>query len=119
MNSGRWVSSRTRNAVLAAARKLGYLEARRTVASILPSLNAGNYFYGMLREIGPLLSMEQFRIEVIPQDSLDLLEEQNFCGALSVVGSSGRERLWGRSIRYRWSASIRNPGILDLFRGLQ
>lgn len=39
--------------------------------------------------------MEQFRIEVIPQDSLDLLEVQNFCGALSVVGSSGRERLWG------------------------
>ncbi len=95
MNSGRWVSSRTRNAVLAAARKLGYLEARRTVAIILPSLNAGNYFYGMLKEIGPLLSMEQFRMEVIPQDSLDLLEEQNFCGALSVVGSSGLERLWG------------------------
>ena len=95
MNSGRWVSSRTRNAVLAAARKLGYLEPRRTVAIILPSLSMGNYFQDMLREIGPLLRMEQLRMEVIPQDSLDLLEEQNFCGALSVVGNSGLERLWG------------------------
>ena len=64
-----------------------------------------------IEHIRPVLTScnSQFRIKEIPQDSLDLLEEQNFCGALSVVGSSGRERLWGRSIRYRWSCINTKP----------
>ena len=95
MNNGQRVSDRTKKAVLSAARKLGCLPSRRTVAILLPSLSTGLYFQNVLSEIGPQLAMEGFRMEIIPEDSLDLLEEQNICGAFSIFANCGLERLWG------------------------
>ncbi len=95
MNNGQRVSDRTKKAVLSAARKLGCLPSRRTVAILLPSLRTGLYFQNVLGEIGPQLAMEDFRTEIVPEDSLDLLEEQNICGAFSIFANCGLERLWG------------------------
>ena len=95
MNNGQRVSDRTKKAVLSAARKLGCLPSRRTVAILLPSLRTGLYFQNVLSEIGPQLAMEDFRTEIVPEDSLDLLEEQNICGAFSIFANCGLERLWG------------------------
>ncbi len=95
MNNAQRVSDRTKKAVLSAARKLGCLPSRRTVAILLPSLRTGLYFQNVLSEIGPQLAMEDFRTEIVPEDSLDLLEEQNICGAFSIFANCGLERLWG------------------------
>lgn len=95
MNNGQRVTDRTKKAVLSAARKLGCLPSRRTVAILLPSLRTGLYFQNVLGEIGPQLAMEDFRTEIVPEDSLDLLEEQNICGAFSIFANCGLERLWG------------------------
>ena len=95
MNNAQRVSDRTKKAVLSAARKLGCLPSRRTVAILLPSLRTGLYFQNVLSEIGPQLVMEGFRMEIVPEDSLDLLEEQNICGAFSIFANCGLERLWG------------------------
>ena len=67
MNNAQRVSDRTKKAVLSAARKLGCLPSRRTVAILLPSLRTGLYFQNVLSEIGPQLAMEGFRTEIVPR----------------------------------------------------
>ena len=95
LNNGQWITGKARKNVIAAARKIGYLQSYRTVAVILPSLLCiDSYSSGIVGELSSLLESKGFLVEVISLNSLNLLQEQNFCGAISAVGDSGLERIW-------------------------
>ena len=95
LNNGQWITGKARKNVIAAARKIGYLQSYRTVAVILPSLLCiDSYSSGIVGELSSLLESKGFLVEIISLNSLNLLQEQNFCGAISAVGDSGLERIW-------------------------
>lgn len=95
LNNRQWITGKTRKDVISAAREIGYFQSTRTIAVILSTLQGiDSYSSGLLKEISPLLESKGYLVEVISSNSLELLQEQNFCGAISAVGDSGLEKIW-------------------------
>ncbi len=95
LNGSNEVAPEAKNAILNCARRIGYLQGKRTVVLILPQFDAGFYYRDMIPELYTLLQFMGYKIEIICADSLELIEEHNLCGAISIMAQNGLERYWG------------------------
>lgn len=96
LNGFHWVSDRTRRTVLECAQEMGYLGRGGTVAVIIPSIGLSHYHKDIAFSLESKLCSAGYRTVLIPEFSLDLIEEYNPAGAISVIGDQGVERLWGK-----------------------
>lgn len=96
LNGFHWVSDRTRRTVLECAQEMGYLGRRGTVAVIITSIGFSHYHKDMAFFLESKLRSAGYRTVLIPKHSLDLIEEYNPGGAISLIGDHGVERLWGK-----------------------
>ena len=91
------ISADTRRRILMCARRTGYRsDACRTVALIVPHFSFGGYFGGLLERLYRELAPSGFMPVVISAEHLEVLEQQEFCGAISLMAQSGLEAYWGR-----------------------
>ena len=97
------VSPQVRAQVLNLARKLGYhgLEGRNIAV-----ITSGNTFFGydsmILDALQQELAHRKFGAILIPAFSLSSLDECSIAGAISIVYSSGLEKIWSRN----WAAPL-------------
>lgn len=96
LNGFHWVSDRTRRTVLECVQEMGYLGRRGTVAVIITSIGFSHYHKDMAFFLESKLRSAGYRTVLIPKHSLDLIEEYNPGGAISLIGDHGVERLWGK-----------------------
>ncbi len=91
------ISADTRRRVLMCARRTGYRsDACRAIALIVPHFCFGGYFGGLLEGLYRELDSAGFMPAVISAAHLELLDRQEFCGAISLMAQSGLEAYWGR-----------------------
>lgn len=96
LNGFHWVSDRTRRTVLECAQEMGYLGRGGTIAVIIPRIVLSHYHKDMAFFLESKLRSAGYRTVLIPKHSLDLIEEYNPGGAISLIGDQGVERLWGK-----------------------
>ena len=90
------ISPETRRRILLAARRAGYRSDSRAVALIVPDFSFSGYFGTLLAHFHQELVPAGFRPVVLSSHCLELIEEQEFCGAISIFSLSGLESYWGR-----------------------
>ena len=96
LNGFKWVSERTRQRILECAREIGILRSGGTIAIIVRSISLSHYHKDMALCLESGIHFAGYRMVLIPECSLDLIEEYNPAGAISVIGDLGLERLWGK-----------------------
>lgn len=96
LNGVKWVSERTRRTILACAKELGCIRDGGTIAVIVPSVALSYYHMEMALYLESAIRSAGCRAVLIPGYSLDLIEEYNPAGAISLIGDQGVERLWGK-----------------------
>lgn len=98
MRNAPGVSAEKRRKILECARTLGYdrRQASRTIAFIIPYLALSHYSTEMMEVLTFHLRNDGFSLEMIESGSIDILEEQNICGAISILSKNGLERIWGK-----------------------
>ncbi len=89
------VRSEVARAIIDAARRSGYRECGETIAVVTPSLGFRNYADRLLPELQKAFRDTGYFLEVLPLDSLPLIEEQRLAGAISLMVENGLERYWG------------------------
>ncbi len=94
-NGSAAVAAETKAEILNCARQIGYPRDRRTVMLILSELSMGFYQRIIVAELLTQLRFMNFRMEMIATDSIDLIEEHNLCGVISLVAEKGLEHYWG------------------------
>jgi len=96
LNRSTAVAPQVRSVILNYARQIGYMQGKRTVIIIVPSLSLGIYYQEMLFELCNMLDFAGLKMEMVPINSLELIEERNLCGAISIMAEDGLERYWGK-----------------------
>lgn len=96
LNGVKWVSERTRRTILACAKELGCIRDGGTIAVIVPRVTLSYYHMEMALYLESAIRSAGCRAVLIPGYSLDLIEEYNPAGAISLIGDQGVERLWGK-----------------------
>ena len=91
------ISVETRRRVLQAARQSGYNSRSSTVAVLIPELHLTGYFGEAATALFRELEQSGFRPLLLSARHLDLLEELDICGAISVLALNGLERSWGKN----------------------
>ncbi len=89
------IAPETRRMILAEARRRGYVSGSRAVALIVPSFSLSGYFGILIEQLAREFTLAGFLPEVIASGHLQLLEEQQFAGAVSVMAQDGLEAYWG------------------------
>ncbi len=84
-----------RRAILQAVRECGYRDECRAIALIVPDFSFSNYFGLLLERLYRECARHGFAPAILSNTQLQLIEEQHFCGAISVMSLDGLERYWG------------------------
>lgn len=92
------VSPQVRTQVLNTARRLGYHDSgMRNIAVIVQGASFYGYDSMVLDELMKELRHRNFRGLVVPSSNLSILDECVISGAISIVYTSGLEKIWNRS----------------------
>ena len=91
------ISQTTRRRILQAARRNGCSRRSNTVALLIPSLTLHGYFGQLCGQLLQELDYSGFRPVILPGKYLELIEELDLCGAISVFSLNGLEKYWGKN----------------------
>lgn len=110
------VKPAVREKVIAAAGKAGYrprqTQRKRNVVLITPSRSAEPFYIYtemVLSHMSKALAEHKFRIEILPDDSLDLLRQAQFCGAVLIATGN-------RTLPKEWAEKFDAP-LIDVNGG--
>ena len=87
------ISAATRKKVLLHARQCFYRPRCRSIAIVTHGFE--NYFSFMLEALHAELLKRGFRVWVIPESMLALLDEISIQGVISLLSENGLEKIWG------------------------
>lgn len=90
------IGQETRRAVLQEARRQGKVSRSNLVALLVPQGMISGYFARVLSLLLDELHFMDYRPVVLCGWELELLDELDFCGAISVYSDNGLEKNWGR-----------------------
>lgn len=111
INNDSGIAAETREAVIRAAQRLNYRMTPRggqyTIAVILPPPDADGGYEGyvarLLSTLCYVLYQRRFRIEIVLEDDLDILNERCVAGGISIS--------WKRELALRWADRFSMPLI--------
>lgn len=91
------ISTATRQRILQAARQNNCSSRNNTVALLVPHSNLHGYFSEVCNLLFQELDRNGFRPLLISGRNLELIEEIDLCGAISVFAQNGLEKYWGKN----------------------
>ncbi len=91
------ISSATRQRILQTARQNNYTSRSNIVALLVPHFSMHGYFSEVCSLLFQELDRNGFRPLLLPGKNLELIEEIDLCGAISVFSQNGLEKYWGKS----------------------
>ena len=91
------ISRTTRRRIFQAARQNGCFSRSNTVALLIPSFSLYGYFSEVCSQLLRELDYSGFRPIILSGKHLELLEELDLCGAISIFALNGLEKYWGKN----------------------
>lgn len=95
LNGKNGISPLTRNRILELARSQNYFETGKRVAVLVNTIGEMNYSFSVLGEIEHALLQSNLLVDVVPQNSLSLLETGTLCGAIAILNTDLIAQYWG------------------------
>ncbi len=94
LNGSKQVAENARQKILGTAFRLGYRQARKVIAIILPGHGGGYYWSKLLEELQKALEISSCHFLCIRETELELLESYPLSGAIAIIQNDDLVKYW-------------------------
>lgn len=94
LNGSKQVAENARQKILGTAFRLGYRQARKVIAIILPGHGGGYYWSKLLEELQKALEISNCHFLCIRETELELLESYPLSGAIAIIQNDNLVKYW-------------------------